>query len=89
MYNWWPTPASSADINPMESVERVDILHCSRHVKLLTKKELAEVILEEKCPQETKLSQAPSQVPEEQYPADYACPKCNCKSWFKTSEMAR
>ena len=38
--NWWPTPASSADINPIERVWRELKFFIARHVKPLTKKEL-------------------------------------------------
>ena len=42
--NWWPTPASSADLNPIERVW-AELKHfISRHIKPLSKKELAEGI---------------------------------------------
>ena len=42
--NWWPTPASSADLNPIERVW-AELKHfIARHVKPLSKKELVEGI---------------------------------------------
>ena len=38
--NWWPTPASSADINPIERVWKEMKFYIARHVKPLTKNEL-------------------------------------------------
>ena len=42
--NWWPTPASSADFNPIERVWHELKHYMARHVKPLTKKELVEGI---------------------------------------------
>ena len=42
--NWWPTPASSADVNPIERVCRELKYFIARHVKPLSKKELVEGI---------------------------------------------
>ena len=42
--NWWPTPASSADINPIERVWRELKYYLARHVKPLSKKELVKGI---------------------------------------------
>ena len=42
--NWWPTPASSADVNPIEQVWRELKYYIARHVKLLSKKELVKGI---------------------------------------------
>ena len=43
--NWWPTPASSADINPIERVWRELKFFIARHIKPLTKKELVAGIM--------------------------------------------
>ena len=42
--NWWPTPASSADFNPIERVWRELKHFIARHVKPLNKKELVDGI---------------------------------------------
>ena len=42
--NWWPTPASSADFNPIECVWRELKHFISRHIKPLNKKELIDGI---------------------------------------------
>ena len=42
--NWWPTPASSADFNPIERVWRELKYFIARQVKPLTKKELVDGI---------------------------------------------
>ena len=42
--NWWPTPASSADFNPIERVWRELKFFIARYVKPLNKKELVEGI---------------------------------------------
>ena len=42
--NWWPTPASSADINPIERVWRELKYFIARHVKPMTKQELVDGI---------------------------------------------
>ena len=42
--NWWPTPASSADINPIERVWRELKYFLARDVKPLTKQELVDGI---------------------------------------------
>ena len=42
--NWWPTPASSADFNPIERVWRELKHFIARHVKPLNKKELIDGI---------------------------------------------
>ena len=42
--NWWPTPVSSADINPTERVWRELKSYIARHVKPLSKKELVKGI---------------------------------------------
>ena len=42
--NWWPTPVSSTDVNPIERVWR-ELKYCiDRHVKPLLKKELVKGI---------------------------------------------
>ena len=38
--SWWPTPASSADMNPTEGVRREVKFYIAWHVKPLTKNEL-------------------------------------------------
>ena len=42
--NWWPTPASSADINPIERVWRELKYFIVRHVKPMIKQELVDGI---------------------------------------------
>ena len=42
--NWWPTPASSADFNPIERVWRELKYFLAREVKPMTKKELVDGI---------------------------------------------
>ena len=42
--NWWPTPASSTDVNPIERVWRELKYYIDRHVKPLSKKELVKGI---------------------------------------------
>ena len=43
--NWWPTPASSADINPIKRVCRELKFFIVQHTKPLTKKELVAGIM--------------------------------------------
>ena len=43
--NWWPTPASSADLNPIEWVWRELKYYIAREVKPMTKKELVDGIM--------------------------------------------
>ena len=43
--NWWPTPASSADFNPIERVWRQLKYYIAREVKPMTKVELVNGIM--------------------------------------------